>query len=87
MIKYIALARAMDTMFQASDAEVSPVVINTWVPNGFSDAARHAWDALDVGWSALDAIEVGVSSCEKLQPFSNYTTGCDGTVGLGGSPD
>ena len=26
--------------------KVSPVVINTWVPNGYIDAARNAWKKL-----------------------------------------
>ena len=43
-----------------------PVVINTWVPNGFSDAARHAWDKLQHGGSALDAVEYGCNWCEEL---------------------
>jgi hypothetical protein len=67
--------------------QVSPVVINTWVPNGFSNATKNAWDKLGAGSSALDAIEHGCNWCEELQPFSNYTCGCDGSVGLGGSPD
>lgn len=57
------------------------------MPNGYIDAARTAWSTLSVGGSALDAIEHGCNWCEELQPFSNYTQGCDGTVGLGGSPD
>jgi N4-(beta-N-acetylglucosaminyl)-L-asparaginase len=67
--------------------QVSPVVINTWVPNGFSNATKNAWDKLGAGSTALDAIEHGCNWCEELQPYSNYTCGCDGTVGLGGSPD
>jgi N4-(beta-N-acetylglucosaminyl)-L-asparaginase len=67
--------------------EVNPVVINTWVPNGYSNATANAWTKLSVGGSALDAIEQGCNWCESLQPYSNYTCGCDGTVGLGGSPD
>ena len=79
MFKVLALtctSSAMDTLFEKADADnkrTNPVVINTWVPNGFSDAARHAWTVLSNDGSALDAIEVGVSSCEQLQPFSNYT--------------
>lgn len=86
---YVCCADQM--LNQESDADltgsVSPVVINTWVPNGFSDAAANAWDMLSAGKPALDAIEHGCNWCEKLQPFSNYTMGCDGSVGLGGSPD
>ena len=43
-----------------------PVVINTWVPNGFSNATRAAWDKLSNGSSAVDAIEHGCNSCEDL---------------------
>lgn len=46
--------------------EVEPVVINTWVTNGFIDAARRAWDVLEVGGEALDAVEHGCNSCEEL---------------------
>ena len=35
----------------------------------------------------MDSVEWGCNWCEELQPFSNYTCGCDGSVGLGGSPD
>ncbi|CAA9995441.1 unnamed protein product [Nesidiocoris tenuis] len=38
-----------------------------------------AWEALNSGKSALDALEIGCSTCEDEQ--------CDGTVGYGGSPD
>ena len=67
--------------------EINPGVINTWVPNGYSNATANAWTKLSAGGSALDAIEHGCNWCESLQPYSNYTCGCDGTVGLGGSPD
>jgi len=63
------------------------VVINTWVPNGFKEAAAKAWEKLGAGESALDAIEHGCNWCEELQPLMNYECGCDGSVGLGGSPD
>jgi isoaspartyl peptidase/L-asparaginase-like protein (Ntn-hydrolase superfamily) len=39
----------------------------------------QAWDALQAGRSALDAVEAGCTKCEDLQ--------CDGTVGFGGSPN
>ncbi len=73
--------------FQITDAQTSPVVINTWVPNGFSHAAENAREKLSAGASALDSVEYGCNWCEELQPFSNFTCGCDGSVGLGGSPD
>lgn len=53
-----------------------PVVVNTWA---FTDANQNAFAKLSDGGSALDAVEVGCSTCEKMQ--------CDGTVGYGGSPD
>ncbi|XP_015067541.1 probable isoaspartyl peptidase/L-asparaginase 3 isoform X2 [Solanum pennellii] len=53
-----------------------PVVVSTWP---FLDAVRAAWNAVDGGFSAVDAVVEGCSACEKLR--------CDGTVGPGGSPD
>ncbi|KAL2089205.1 hypothetical protein ACEWY4_016104 [Coilia grayii] len=53
-----------------------PLVINTWP---FRDATAAAWRALQKGASALDAVEMGCSTCEWEQ--------CDGSVGYGGSPD
>uniref|UniRef100_A0A0K8SGT2 N(4)-(beta-N-acetylglucosaminyl)-L-asparaginase n=1 Tax=Lygus hesperus TaxID=30085 RepID=A0A0K8SGT2_LYGHE len=58
------------------DKTKTPLVINTWA---FSAATEAAWRALKSGRSALDALEIGCSTCEELQ--------CDGTVGFGGSPD
>lgn len=40
---------------------------------------KTAWNMLNRGGSALDAVEVGATTCEVLQ--------CDNTVGFGGSPD
>ncbi|KAK9665705.1 hypothetical protein RND81_14G129900 [Saponaria officinalis] len=53
-----------------------PIVVSTWA---FVDAARVAWSVVDAGFSAVDAVVEGCSTCELLQ--------CDGTVGPGGSPD
>jgi N4-(beta-N-acetylglucosaminyl)-L-asparaginase len=57
-----------------------PVVINTW-GGRFTTATDAAYEALVSGphISALDAVEIGCSTCERNQ--------CDGTVGYGGSPD
>lgn len=55
---------------------ITPIVISTWP---FKDAVRAAWNAVQQGMSAVDAIVEGCSTCEALQ--------CDGTVGFGGSPD
>lgn len=54
---------------------VPPVVINTW---NFTTANARAWQELEAGHSALDAIEHGCGQCEIDR--------CDGTVGWGGSP-
>ncbi|MCO5597572.1 hypothetical protein L7F22_051651 [Adiantum nelumboides] len=54
----------------------TPIVVCTWP---FKDAVRAAWDALQLGFSAVDAVVEGCSACEALQ--------CDGSVGFGGSPD
>lgn len=57
-----------------------PFVINTW-SGPFTAATDAAYSALSANASttALDAVEIGCSTCERDQ--------CDGTVGWGGSPD
>ncbi|KAK4446265.1 nucleophile aminohydrolase [Podospora aff. communis PSN243] len=56
-----------------------PLVINTW-GGPFTAATDAAYLALlSPSTSALDAVEIGCSTCERNQ--------CDGTVGYGGSPD
>lgn len=57
-----------------------PFVINTW-GGQFTVATDAAYEAMLLGphVSALDAVEIGCSACERSQ--------CDGTVGYGGSPD
>ncbi len=58
-----------------------PLVINTW-GGPFTAATDTAYLALTQhpsNTSALDAVEIGCSTCERNQ--------CDGTVGFGGSPD
>lgn len=56
-----------------------PFVINTW-GGPFSLATDAAFLALtNKSVSALDAVEIGCSTCERNQ--------CDGSVGYGGSPD
>lgn len=64
----------------ASASPGLPFVINTW-SGQFTSATDAAYEALISGdrVSALDAVEVGCSTCERNQ--------CDGTVGYGGSPD
>ncbi|XP_021204678.1 aspartylglucosaminidase isoform X1 [Bombyx mori] len=53
-----------------------PIVITTW---SFTNSTVKAWEVLNNGGTALDAVEQGASVCEDQQ--------CDGTVGYGGSPD
>lgn len=53
-----------------------PVVITTWE---FNNATAKAWEVLNNGGTAFDAIEQGCMVCEQEQ--------CDYTVGFGGSPD
>lgn len=56
-----------------------PMVINTW-GGPFTAATDAAYLALlESETSALDAVEIGCSTCEANQ--------CDGSVGYGGSPD
>jgi N4-(beta-N-acetylglucosaminyl)-L-asparaginase len=56
-----------------------PFVINTW-GGPFTAATDAAYLSLqNPTTSALDAVEVGCSTCERNQ--------CDGSVGFGGSPD
>lgn len=57
-----------------------PFVINTW-GGPFTAATDAAYEALlsNAKASALDAVEIGCTTCERDQ--------CDGTVGYGGSPD
>lgn len=49
-----------------------PLVVSTWP---FLEAVRAAWTAADTGFSALDAVVEGCSTCEELR--------CDGTGGNG----
>ena len=57
-----------------------PFVINTWGgPFTAATDAAHQFLIENSHSSAIDAVEVGCSTCERNQ--------CDGTVGFGGSPD
>ncbi|KAH9328667.1 hypothetical protein KI387_000775 [Taxus chinensis] len=68
---------AYDTSAAPSQVESKyPIVVSTWP---FKEAVRAAWNAVENGLSAVDAVVEGCSTCEDL--------GCDGTVGPGGSPD
>lgn len=56
-----------------------PMVINTW-GGPFTAATDAAFESLqNPATSALDAVEIGGTTCEENQ--------CDGSVGYGGSPD
>lgn len=48
-----------------------PIVVSTWP---FVDAVRAAWRVADGGFSAVDAVVEGCSTCEELR--------CDGTGGI-----
>ncbi|XP_076315695.1 N(4)-(Beta-N-acetylglucosaminyl)-L-asparaginase [Tachypleus tridentatus] len=64
-------------LMSAESAERVPLVLNTWA---FINATEKAWTAVfKERRSAVDAVELGCTECEKEQ--------CDGTVGYGGSPD
>lgn len=64
---------------QAASSPGFPFVINTW-GGPFTAATDAAYLALlDPSKSALDAVEIGCTTCEANQ--------CDGSVGYGGSPD
>ncbi|KAL3266558.1 hypothetical protein HHI36_010724 [Cryptolaemus montrouzieri] len=52
------------------------LVINTWK---FSNATKKAWNIVQSGGSAIEAVTLGCKVCEVDQ--------CDFTVGYGGSPD
>src|SRR5690606_1338398 len=59
------------------DATSVPAVVSTWAPNVKANAA--AWQVLQSGGSALDAVEQGV--------FVPEADPADSSVGLGGLPD
>ncbi|XP_058205669.1 probable isoaspartyl peptidase/L-asparaginase 3 isoform X1 [Rhododendron vialii] len=61
---------------KVEDSGQFPLVVSTWP---FKEAVRAAWRAVESGFSAVDAVVEGCSTCEDLR--------CDGTVGPGGSPD
>ncbi|RYP43811.1 hypothetical protein DL768_009672 [Monosporascus sp. mg162] len=65
--------------YHASNSPGLPMVINTW-GGPFTAATDEAYRSLlKPGTSALDAVEIGCTTCEANQ--------CDGSVGYGGSPD
>ena len=57
-------------ILDCTDADTGgyPLVISTWP---FKEAVRAAWNAVESGSSALDAVVEGCSTCEELR--------CDGT--------
>lgn len=50
------------------DSGKYPIVVSTWP---FLEAVRAAWEAVDKGFNAVDAVVEGCSACEELR--------CDGT--------
>ncbi|CEJ80115.1 Putative N(4)-(Beta-N-acetylglucosaminyl)-L-asparaginase [[Torrubiella] hemipterigena] len=74
-----ATVSATETLDTATvDEPLWPLAINTWA-GPFQAATDAAYLALKDSSSALDAVEIGCSTCERNR--------CDGTVGFGGSPD
>jgi N4-(beta-N-acetylglucosaminyl)-L-asparaginase len=71
-------AQANETSNGNNNSPGLPMIINTW-GGPFTAATDAAYLALLTDASALDAVELGCSTCESNQ--------CDGSVGYGGSPD
>ena len=69
------------SLAQAAPSPGLPFVINTWggAFTAATDAAYLSLHGSNSSSSALDAVEVGCTTCERNQ--------CDGSVGFGGSPD
>ncbi|KAK3200956.1 hypothetical protein GRF29_213g512849 [Pseudopithomyces chartarum] len=79
MAKVAAIVSLLAMRVGAQASPGLPFVINTW-GGPFVAATDAAWLSLQSNaTSALDAVQVGCSTCEKNQ--------CDGSVGFGGSPD
>lgn len=79
MAKVAALVSLLAIRVSAQGSPGLPFVINTW-GGPFTAATDTAYLSLQSpATSALDAVQVGCSTCEKNQ--------CDGSVGFGGSPD
>lgn len=55
---------------KVEDSGQFPLVVSTWP---FKEAVRAAWRAVESGFSAVDAVVEGCSTCEDLR--------CDGTGG------
>lgn len=76
------LALLLGIPFAAAQASPGlPMVINTWGGpfTAATDAAFLALTGSTTDTAAIDAVQIGCSTCERNQ--------CDGTVGYGGSPD
>ncbi|KAL1612761.1 hypothetical protein SLS60_000990 [Paraconiothyrium brasiliense] len=79
MKRTAAIAGLLALSLPAQASSGLPFVINTW-GGPFTAATDAAYLSLqDPTTSALDAVQVGCSTCERNQ--------CDGSVGFGGSPD
>ncbi len=72
-----AAALAVPPAAEAAPTAGSPIVISTWAPNVKANAA--AWQVLQAGGSALDAVHTGVQVPEADPD--------DQSVGYGGLPD
>ncbi|XP_043560809.1 N(4)-(Beta-N-acetylglucosaminyl)-L-asparaginase-like isoform X1 [Chiloscyllium plagiosum] len=72
---YVPLILALSASCFLADSQF-PLAVTTWP---YHSAVQTAWNTLQSGGSALDAVEDGCSRCEIDQ--------CRGTVGYGGNPD
>ncbi|KAI8965148.1 asparaginase-domain-containing protein [Daldinia sp. FL1419] len=81
LISVACFSMSISTIYgqSTSNSPSLPMVINTWGGH-FTAATDVAYlSLLKPDISALDAVELGCSTCEANQ--------CDGSVGYGGSPD
>ncbi|KAI0169268.1 asparaginase-domain-containing protein [Hypoxylon sp. FL1284] len=79
IILWLSTSIAANNVNDTDNSPGLPMVINTW-GGPFTAATDAAYLALlKPETSALDAVELGCSTCEANQ--------CDGSVGYGGSPD
>ncbi|KAI1760249.1 asparaginase-domain-containing protein [Hypoxylon sp. FL1150] len=79
LVFWLSTSIVADNVNSTGNSPGLPMVINTW-GGAFTAATDAAYlSLLKPETSALDAVELGCSTCEANQ--------CDGSVGFGGSPD
>ncbi|KAI1387285.1 asparaginase-domain-containing protein [Hypoxylon trugodes] len=79
LVLWLSASKAINCANDTGNSPGLPMVINTW-GGPFTAATDAAYlSLLKPETSALDAVEIGCSTCETNQ--------CDGSVGYGGSPD